>query len=113
LRKSTDHLSKILEMIVHNKLDEAEKQVESIKPSDEYEAGYLRGLRGILQAIRKPIEGSLIKSSNPKAHLESIRESVKTHYLSREEEGYFTAWISFLEKLSGSKKGVVKKKPSE
>lgn len=100
-------------MIVRRNLEEAEKQIEGLKPSDEYEAGYLKGLRGIVYALQKPVEGSIVNSGDPKTHLKSMRESIEAHYLSREEEGYFTAWMDFLRKLTAGKKSVVKKEPSE
>ncbi|MEM1557879.1 MAG: hypothetical protein QXT26_01995 [Thermoproteota archaeon] len=111
--KSTDHLDRILTLIVRSRLDEAEKQMESFKPNDDYEAGYLKGLRGIVYSLRKPIEESIVESEDPTAHLKSIRESISVHYLSKEEEGYFMAWMDFLRKLSSSKKSIVKKEPSE
>lgn len=106
-------MSRILRMIVRKNLDEAEKQIEGFKPSDEYEAGYLKGLRGIVHALRKPVEGSVIDSGDPRIHLKSMKESVETHYLSREEEGYFNAWMDFLRKLPAGKKSIIEEKPSE
>jgi len=100
-------------MIVNKKIDEAEKQIESLKPSNEYEVGYLKGLKGIIYYLRKPVEEGILDSGDPEMHLKSIRETLRTHYLSREEEGYFTAWIDFLSKLSSSKKSVVKKEPGK
>lgn len=100
-------------MIVRRNLDEAEKQIEGFKPSDEYEAGYLKGLRGIIHALRKPVEGSVVDSGDSGVHLKSMKESMETHYLSREEEGYFTAWMDFLRKLPAGKKSVVKEEPGE
>jgi len=93
----------MLDMLTGNRFEEAEKQLDGFKPSNRYEAGYLKGLRGILQSLRKPAEGSVIGETrdNLEKHLKSILESVETHYLSQEEEGYFTAWIDYLRKLSG------------
>jgi hypothetical protein len=97
-------------MLARKKLDEAEKQIAGFKPDGEYEAGYLMGLQGILNAMRKPVESSVIDGSaeDLDARLKSIIETVETHYLSREEEGYFAAWVDLLRKLSRGKKGVVK-----
>lgn len=106
-------MNRILTMIVRRDLDEAEKRIEGFKPSNEYEAGYLKGLRGIVYALRKPVEGSVIDSRDPGIHLKSMKESMGTHYLSMEEEGYFTAWMDFLRKLPAGKKSVVKEEPGE
>lgn len=97
-------------MLARKRLDEAEKQMTGFKPDGDYEAGYLRGLQGILDAMRKPVESSVIEGSaeDLDARLKSIMETVETHYLSREEEGYFAAWVDFLRKLSRGKKSVVK-----
>ncbi|MCS7139048.1 MAG: hypothetical protein NZ873_03245 [Crenarchaeota archaeon] len=111
--KNKEDLNKIIKMIMQKKLDEAEKQIENLKPDDDYEAGYLKGLKGIIYSLRKPVEGSVIESGDPKANLRSIKESTSIHYLSKEEEGYFTAWLDFLKKLSASKEEVVKKEPGK
>ncbi|MBO3769442.1 MAG: hypothetical protein QXS51_02735 [Thermoproteota archaeon] len=111
--KDANDLNRVLKMIVNRRLDEAEREIESFKPSDDYEKGYLRGLKGIIHSLRKPVEGSIVESGDPKAHLKSMMESVNTHLLNKEEEGYFTAWLDFLKKLSAGKKDVVKEKPSE
>lgn len=110
---NADDLNKILKMIVNRRLDEAEKEIESFKPTNDYEKGYLKGLRGIVNSLRKPVEGSIVESGDPKVHLKSIRESVNIHFLNEEEKGYFTAWLDFLKKLSAGKKDVVKEKPGE
>lgn len=105
-----DQLSKILDMLARKRLDEAEKQMAVFKPDGEYDSGYLMGLQGILNTMRKPVESSVIEGSmeDLEARLKSIVETVETHYLSQEEEGYFAAWVDFLRKLSRGKKGVVK-----
>ncbi|MGQ9478740.1 MAG: hypothetical protein ACUVQ0_01800 [Thermoproteota archaeon] len=102
---SRNDLSRILEMLVKNRLDEAEKNMESIQPKNEYESGYLKGLRGILYSIRKPVNGGLLQSSKEdlERHLRSIRETIQTHYLTQEEEGFFSAWIDFIRKISRGK----------
>jgi hypothetical protein len=102
LKKKTEQTDKILEMLARKRLEEAEKQLDGLKPSCEYEVGYFRGLRGILQTLKKPVEGSIIgePSKELEKHVKSLMETVGTHYLNQEEEGYFAAWIDFLEKLS-------------
>lgn len=92
-------------MLARKRLDEAGKQMESFKPDGEYEAGYLMGLRGILNSMLKPVESSVIEGSaeDLETRFKSILESVETHYLSQEEEGYFAAWVDFLRKLSRRK----------
>lgn len=102
LKRRTDQTDKILEMLARKRLDEAEKQLDGLKPSGGFETGYLRGLRGIIQTLRKPVEGSVIgePSEEPEKQVKSLLETVETHYLSSEEEGYFAAWLDFLGKLS-------------
>lgn len=101
--ESDNQVDKILYMLARKRLDEAEKQLDGFKPSNGYEAGYLKGLRGILQSLRKPVEGSVVGEAegDSKKNLKSILETVETHYLSQEEEGYFKAWVDYLRKLSG------------
>lgn len=105
MKRKTDQTDKILEMLARKRLDEAEKQLDGLKPSGGFETGYLRGLRGIIQTLRKPVEGSII--GEPLEELEkqvkSLLETVEAHYLSSEEEGYFAAWVDFLGKLSEGK----------
>lgn len=109
LKKKTDQLDKILEMLARNRLEEAEKQLDGFKSSGGYEAGYLKGLRGILQTLRKPVEGSVTgwAAGELEGNLKSMRETVETHFLSQEEEGFFAAWMDFLGKLCGREKNVV------
>lgn len=92
----------MLDMLATKRLEEAERQLDGFKPGSGYEAGYLKGLRGILHALRKPVEGSVIDlaGDNLEKNLKSILETVETHYLSQEEEGYFAAWVDYLRKLS-------------
>ncbi len=103
MKRKTDQVDKILELLARRRLEEAEKQLDGFKPSVGYEAGYLRGLRGILQTLRKPVEGSIVggPAENLEKRVKSLLETVETHCLSQEEEGYFSAWVDFLEKLSG------------
>ncbi|MBO3841602.1 MAG: hypothetical protein FGF48_04215 [Candidatus Brockarchaeota archaeon] len=103
MKRKTEQLDKILEMLARKRLEEAEKQLDAFKPSGGYEAGYLRGLRGILQTLRRPVEGSIMgePAEELDKHVKSLMETVETHYLSQEEEGFFAAWVDFLGKLSG------------
>ncbi|MCX8183580.1 MAG: hypothetical protein N3F08_04095 [Crenarchaeota archaeon] len=103
MKRKTDQMDKILEMLARKRLEEAEKQLDVFKPSGGYETGYLKGLRGILQTLRRPVEGSIIGEplEELEKHMKSLMETVETHYLSQEEEGYFAAWMDFLGKLSG------------
>jgi len=109
LKRKTDRLDKILEMLARNRLEEVEKQLDGFKPSGGYEAGYLKGLKGILQTLRKPVEGSVAggPADELEKNLKSMRETVKAHFLSQEEEGFFAAWMDFLGKLCGREQGVV------
>lgn len=115
MKRRAGQLDKILEMLARNRLDRAEKQLDGFKPSGGYEAGYARGVRGIIQTLRRPVEGSIIgdAGSDLENHLKSILGTVEAHYLSQEEEGYFAAWIDFLRKLSARKKDVVQEEPRE
>ncbi|MEM2050723.1 MAG: hypothetical protein QW542_00215 [Thermoproteota archaeon] len=102
MKRKTDQVDKILELLARRRLEEAEKQLDGFKPSGGYEAGYLKGLRGILQTLRKPVEGSIVgePKEDLEKHVKSLMETVETHCLSQEEEGFFAAWVDFLEKLS-------------
>lgn len=101
MKRDTDGLERALEMLVRNRLDTAERLIEGLKPKDEYEAGYLKGLRGILNGLQKPSKGRFIGAFEKcsEMHLEGLLESIEAHYLSWEEEGYFAAWADFLRKL--------------